>query len=138
MARWLRDVVGMALMMLLLGAVPPRALAAEHVVEMIGVSFSPANIQIIQGDVVRWVNNSGLLHTATSGAGCSPTAFWDSGLLDPGRQFSFTFNIVGTFPYYCIPHCLIGMVGSVEVDGPVSTIESTWGKIKSLFRHGDI
>jgi len=29
---------------------------------------------------------------------------WDSGLLDPGESFSFTFTTPGTFDYYCIPH----------------------------------
>ena len=102
-------------MALALVGVAELSAQTTHDVQMIGASFSPANITIQQGDIIKWTNNSGLFHTSTSGAGCVADGLWTSVLLPPLATFQFTFNNAGAFPYYCIPHCLIGMVGAVTV-----------------------
>ena len=108
--------------------------AVEHNVSIVGTQFTPANIVITEGDVVRWTNNSILTHTSTSGNSCSPNGIWNSGVIGIGKQFSFTFTTPGNYPYYCIPHCLIGMTGLVIVnEAPIPVKPSTWGSIKSLF-----
>ena len=77
-------------------------------------SFSPSSVTIHPGDTVQWTwNENG--HTCTSGSSCAPNGLWDSGLRGNGAMFSHTFNTAGTFPYFCIPHCDMGMVGAVTV-----------------------
>ena len=70
-------------------------------------------------------------HTATGDAGKNPVAdrfpqyarlpdgaeAWDSGPLKPGESFTSTFTVPGTYAYFCIPHVLSGMRGTVEVTG---------------------
>jgi len=74
------------------------------------------------GDTVQWNWVSGT-HSTTSGtcsSGCSPDGTWDSTILSaPSGTFSFTFNNVGSFPYYCRVH-LSSMTGKVIVN-PVVT-----------------
>jgi plastocyanin len=95
------------------------ALATEHLVEMVGTSFQPQSITIQQGDAVRWRNTAPIGHTTTSGTLCSPDGLWDSGLLFMNDEFVFTFNNAGTFPYFCIPHCLCcAMMGTIIVEAP--------------------
>jgi plastocyanin len=71
-------------------------------------AFSPDTIDISAGSTVTWTNSDSVSHTSTSNA-----AGWDSGIIAPGRQFSFTFQNAGTFQYHCAIHP--GMVGSVVV-----------------------
>lgn len=87
-------------------------------------SFSPATLVINQGDTVVWKFISGN-HSATSGTVANfveiPDLIWDSGILSPGQTFSFTFNSLGTYPYYCIPHG-IGGDGSGAMVGVISIL----------------
>lgn len=78
--------------------------------------FSPANLTIAAGTTVQWTNNGSNQHTVTSGTG-SPDGTFDSGLLNTGKTFSFTFNSVGTYPYYCQVHGT-SMSGTITVNCP--------------------
>jgi plastocyanin len=83
-------------------------------------SFSPSSVTIHPGDTVQWTwNENG--HTCTSGSSCAPNGLWDSGLRGNGATFSYTFNTAGTFPYFCTPHCDMGMVGIITVTNATST-----------------
>jgi plastocyanin len=42
---------------------------------------------------------------------------WDSGILQRGEAFSYTFTVPGSYRCLSIPHVLWGMVGAVEVAG---------------------
>lgn len=71
------------------------------------------------GDTVRWLW-LGDFHTVTSCAG-NPEVF-DSGIFDTGDTFEQTYNTVGTWWYYCVPHGVdlgdgtaIGMAGTITV-----------------------
>lgn len=87
--------------------------------------FNPMNVTVNVGDTVRWTNNGTTFHTSTSTVapgsclegGSDP---WDSDYLAPGEVFQRTFNIPGTYPYKCIPHCAppMNMRGTVTVIGP--------------------
>ncbi len=79
-----------------------------------GFSFAPSTISIHVGDTVRWNWGSGG-HSTTSGSSCNPDGLWNSGILSSGSTFSRTFNTAGNFPYFCIPHCGLGMTGTVSV-----------------------
>lgn len=85
------------------------------VVEMVGHSFSPAEIEVTVGTTVTWVNESNEAHTVTSGSGGNHDGIFDSGAVDPGDQFTFTFEETGTYDYFCIPHLEAGMTGTVTV-----------------------
>jgi plastocyanin len=78
------------------------------------LSFSPKTINIHVGDTVRWMWDSGG-HSTTSGGSCTPDGNWNSGIKSSGFAFDHTFNSAGTFPYYCEPHCSLGMTGTVNV-----------------------
>lgn len=87
----------------------------QHTVVTGAVTFQPASITINAGDQVTWSNTSSDTHTSTSGSGCAANGIWASGNLAPGATFSHTFNTPGTFPYFCEPHCGMGMTGTVTV-----------------------
>lgn len=94
-------------------------------------AFSPDRVTIASGQTVTWVNASSMPHTATDDASKNPVAAafpeyaqlpegaepWDSGILQPGESFSHTFTVPGTYSYFCIPHVMSGMLGTIEVTG---------------------
>jgi plastocyanin len=61
--------------------------------------FSPATMSVAPGTTVTWVNNGQAPHTSTADDGT-----WDSGTLQPGENFSFTFDQAGTYTYHCNIH----------------------------------
>lgn len=90
-----------------------------------GLKFDPADITIPKGGIVTWINTSDLPHTATDDpskasnpanaalpSGAEP---WDSGNVDPGGSWSYTFDTPGTYKYFCVPHEAAGMVGTITV-----------------------
>jgi plastocyanin len=74
-------------------------------------SFNPATTTIKVGMTVVWTNDTGTPHTSTSDAGSAVT--WNSGLINPGSSFSFTFTQTGTFAYHCNVHAY--MHGTIVV-----------------------
>jgi plastocyanin len=75
--------------------------------------------KITMGDTVRWTNQTAhTSHTSTSGTpNCIPDGKWDSNTLSPGQSFSFTFNQLGTYPFFCNFHCLSkNMIGTIVVN----------------------
>ena len=54
---------------------------------------------------------------APDGLFCSPsdTNCGSIQLSDMGATYQHTFTTAGSFPYYCLPHGNIGMVGTIEV-----------------------
>ncbi|MHB1346830.1 MAG: cupredoxin domain-containing protein [Candidatus Humimicrobiaceae bacterium] len=78
--------------------------------------FSPASLTIKVGTTVTWTNEDGFIHTVTSGTSPSdPSGLFDSGNLNGGDTFSFTFDEAGTYDYFCIPHFSLGMIGKIIV-----------------------
>lgn len=73
-------------------------------------AFTPATIKIKKGTTVTWTNNDSVEHTVTAQKDGGP----DSELLAQGKTYSFTFNEVGTFDYFCKPHP--NMTGTVIVE----------------------
>ncbi len=80
-------------------------------------AYSPGIIQVAAGTTVTWTNDDTVVHTVTSGDSDgrigTPDGLFSSGDMLPGESFSFTFDDVGEFPYYCVPHPW--MVGTVVV-----------------------
>lgn len=71
-------------------------------------AYSPLNIEVSVGTEVTWTNDDEIVHTVTSGKSDgrvgTPDDLFDSGNLDAGDTFSYTFDKPGTYDYYCIPH----------------------------------
>jgi plastocyanin len=88
-------------------------------------SFEPKTITVKPGDTVVWKNVSDMIHTVTDvptqaitkgDAALPPNAKeFDSGLIQPGKDYSYTFTVPGTYKYFCVPHETAGMVGTVVV-----------------------
>lgn len=91
--------------------------AATHVVTQVDMSFSPPDLVINVGDTVQWVWTAGF-HTVTNGVDLSDPAVgkkFDASLNPTATTFSYTFTAPGTVPYFCRPHLLFGMTGTVTV-----------------------
>jgi plastocyanin len=77
----------------------PAAEPAALEVSMAGRAFSPAVLEISVGDTVTWINDDDTEHTVTADDGA-----FDSGQLNEGATFSFTFDTPGEFAYHCQFH----------------------------------
>ncbi|MFO7655074.1 MAG: plastocyanin/azurin family copper-binding protein [Candidatus Krumholzibacteriia bacterium] len=110
--------------------------AATHTVAQAGFTFSPQALNVAAGDTVVWTWNSDS-HTVTSGTGPEDPAagdLFDAPLTATNPSFSYVFGSAGTFPYFCRPHFLLGMTGTVEVEPGVPAETTNWGSVKRLFR----
>ncbi len=95
------------------------ATAALHEVEQVGLTFVPDEITVAPGDTVRWNWNSGD-HTVTSGSSCSYDGLYFDELLTaahPTVEFVVPDG-VSEIPYFCRPHCGVGMIGTINVAAP--------------------
>jgi plastocyanin len=86
-------------------------------ITMTNYSFQPSHLTVTPGTKVTWVNKANTQHTSTSGTSCKPDGKWNSGNVDPEGSFSYTFDAAGTYSFFCIPHCSMGMTGVIEVTG---------------------
>lgn len=68
-------------------------------VDIVNFAFTPDTLQVAVGAKVTWTNNDTTAHTVTANDGS-----FDSGNLNPGESFSFTFTQAGTFAYACNYH----------------------------------
>jgi plastocyanin len=71
--------------------------AAGGTVKMAGLAFAPGTLTVARGATVVFDNDDTAPHTVTARSGGV-----DSGLLDPGRQFSLTAS--EGFDYFCTIH----------------------------------
>jgi plastocyanin len=70
--------------------------------------FIPRTMTIAPGTTVQWLNEGPSAHTSTS-----DTGVWDSGNLNPGQTYQYTFNTPGNYPYHCGTHPT--MTGTITV-----------------------
>ena len=85
-----------------------RPSALPGAVQVADFAFSPDATEVDAGTEVTWSNEDPTAHTITADDGG-----FDSGTLDPGRTFSFTFTRPGTYRYACLIHP--AMRGTVRV-----------------------
>jgi plastocyanin len=79
------------------GAQPVAAAAGGSTVKMAGLSFAPGTLTVARGATVVFDNDDTAPHTVTARSGGV-----DSGVLDPGKQFSLT--VTEGFDYFCSIH----------------------------------
>jgi plastocyanin len=73
--------------------------ATEQAINIQGFAFDPPTLEIPAGTTVTWSNRDSAPHTATADDGS-----FQSGKLDQGKSFSFTFDTPGTYTYHCEYH----------------------------------
>ena len=73
--------------------------SAPNTVNIQNMAFNPSSLTVPVGTTVKWVNMDSTTHTVTS-----DTGVFNSGNLNNGQSFSYTFNQAGTFPYHCSIH----------------------------------
>lgn len=93
----------------------------EYAMDPIGVALPHA------GDTVIFRSEDGAPHTTTAYEDRIPEEAtpWDSGLLTAGETYEVTFEIEGTYDYYCSPHRGQGQVGRIVVGEPGGPAEES-------------
>ena len=90
------------------GAQPVAAAAGGGTVKMAGLSFAPGTLTVARGTTVVFDNDDTAPHTVTARSGGV-----DSGVLDPGKQFTLT--VTDGFDYFCSIHP--SMTAKIAVTG---------------------
>ncbi|MFB6156045.1 MAG: plastocyanin/azurin family copper-binding protein [Haloferacaceae archaeon] len=97
------------------------------------LKFVPASLTVSVGDTVTWENVGSLGHTVTAYGEKIPdgAAYFASGGFDSedaarngypdgdvpgGESYEHTFETAGTYEYFCVPHEMSGMKGTVVVE----------------------
>ena len=89
------------------------------------LTYIPVKVTITVGQGVVWMNTSSMVHTVTADPSLARdpshvqlpqgARSFNSGDIAPGGTFRHTFEVPGTYVYFCIPHEAMGMVGRVIV-----------------------
>lgn len=94
-----------------------QAKAETHVVTISSFQFSPANLNVVVGDVIRWEWTAGS-HNTASVTIPSAAAPWSSPISGAGFSFEYTVTAPGVYDYQCEPHAGF-MMGSFTASGTV-------------------
>jgi plastocyanin len=84
------------------------AAASGKTIAMDGTAFTPSDLTVKVGEAVTWINKDPFPHNVSSKAGA-----FESGDLDPDRQWQFRPTAAGAFSYVCTLHP--GMQGTLHV-----------------------
>ena len=82
----------------------PTAVVGRLTINIKDNKFVPALATITGGTTVTWVNQDAAAHTVTAGPRDNPDSLFDSGPIQPGQSFKFTFYMQDEYPYYCADH----------------------------------
>jgi len=82
--------------------------ASAASVDIKGFAFNAPSLEVAVGTTVTWTNDDSTAHTVSQVGGG-----FDSGKIDPGATFSFTFTTAGTYDYFCQFHA--NMKGTIVV-----------------------
>jgi plastocyanin len=100
-----------------------------------GLAYEPKKIQVEAGTTITFENVGAIGHTVTAyedkipdGANYFASGGFDSqqaakdgysngqeGNITEGESYEVTLETTGTYEYYCIPHEMNGMVGTIKV-----------------------
>lgn len=70
-------------------------------------------IDVVVDDVIIWKNADTTIHDVSSGTESLPLDLFYSGIMQPGKSFSYVFTEPGIYPYFCSLHPW--MEGTVNV-----------------------
>lgn len=94
---------------------PASSSAATLAVKITATGFTPKNLSVNQGDIVKWTNADNVNHQLVANNGA-----FASSILKPGNTYSFTFNAAGTFHYH--DALKPTFTGTVTVKGPPPSV----------------
>lgn len=120
----------------LAGCLDGSAETTDNEVTMSIDSFRPNSLTVTPGTTVTFNNTSSHTHTVTAFQDDYPedTGFWSTGdfdsegqavsawrddgggALEPGNTYERSFDVTGTYRYYCIPHLRANMTGEIVVE----------------------
>ena len=83
------------------GPRPADPVPQRHVVEIQGMAFHPAVLEVKRGDTVVWINRDIVPHSATS---AEKPPVWDTGTLLQGKSGQYVPRRRGEEPYFCKFH----------------------------------
>lgn len=73
-------------------------------------TFNPTQLKVQVGTTVTFTNKDNANHTATANS-----KLFDSGKIASGNSYSYTFNSVGTYYFYCNYHSSVSQEQGVVV-----------------------
>ncbi|ODR83401.1 halocyanin [Haladaptatus sp. W1] len=83
------------------------------------LTFDPDDLEITTGTTVAWKwegnNHNIVVEDQPDGADWNGTPGADTKIYNEGYRYTYTFDVPGTYDYYCNPHRAAGMVGSITV-----------------------
>ncbi len=97
------------------GVTPAGVQSGTVTIEMQDFAFKPQTLSVKKGTTIVFVNKDNAKHTVTADDKSS-----NSGDIDAGKTYEFTFQNAGTFNYYCEYH---GDRGGVDMAGVVEVTE---------------
>ncbi len=101
------------------GPPPPNCDPNAVQVNIVNFGYDPDTLTVPVGTTVCWVNQDMTPHTVTSDV----EGVFDSGSLQQGQTFEYTFNSAGSFPYHCLPHAW--MIATVTVTGAAAATSTS-------------
>ena len=94
--------------------------------------FDPIGLHVQPGDTISWTIESGSHNTVSYDERIPEDAeTWNTDIISQGSH-ELTFDVEGTYDYYCMPHQTLGMVGRFVVGEPGGPAEG------SMPEHGDV
>lgn len=88
--------------------------------------YMPNPVKIKVGQTIKWVNTGETIHTATTDPAQAPdpsfasvpkgAETFDSGYMNAGDTWSYTFKTPGVYHYFCVTHVKEGMKGEIDVE----------------------
>lgn len=93
----------------LAGILPARAIITN--VDIINFAFTNDPVTINVNDTVHWIWE-GDFHSTTS---TNATPLWDSGVLNTGATYDYTFTNAGNFGYLCTVHLFTGTINVLPI-----------------------
>jgi plastocyanin len=107
-----------------------------YAIAQVGLEFQPSELRVKPGDVIQWIWTDGE-HTVTSGNGCEfDHLYFDEPLSNQNPVVEFVVPAgVSEIPYFCRPHCGMGMTGLIIVEPAILVGDLNCDGVVSL---GDI
>jgi len=90
------------------GCTSQNQTSSTNSVNIQNMAFSPSTLTVPVGTTVTWKNLDNVAHHVVSDTGA-----FDSGVLNNGQSFNFTFTKAGNYPYHCSIHP--SMTGTIIV-----------------------
>lgn len=108
-------------------AAPEQQGPAEPVqltVQMANFQFDKNDVEVPVGSTVTWENKDTVYHTVNSNDPAGPL---NSGNVNAGQTYQYTFTAAGSYYYHCIPHSapLAGQTGGQNYSGMVGVVRVT-------------